>query len=63
MFDLIIPDPNARVMQLFLDFDDIVEREVLKAVFDGYVGQKLKVKIMVAALRPEVVRHMATSRR
>ena len=55
--DLTIPDANARVMQLFIDFDDIAEKQVLTEIFKDEPGQKLKA---TNALRPEVLKNMAT---
>ena len=58
-YDLTIPDADARLMKLFMDFNEISRKYALGEVFRDEPGQKLKSKLIVETLRPESVRTMA----
>lgn len=60
-YDLAIPDGDVRLMKLFMDFDEIIKKHALGDEFNGTEGRKLKSKLLIATLKPEAVRAMATT--
>lgn len=61
IYHMSIPDGDARLMKLFMEFDDIIQKHALSDVFEDDAGRKLKANLLVKALKPETVRRMAAT--